>query len=297
MLKNCINLGLIGWPLEHSLSPQIHQAALRKLGLRGSYRLFAIKPNNILDIAISDLLEHVVSGELKGMNVTLPHKQSVLPFLAALTPAAASIGAVNTIYMEKGLLKGDNTDADGFLNDLAQLPLAENSPALILGAGGAARAVVFSLLKAGHPVTIAARNPIKAQGLADSFNNIANTPIQVLPLEAPAFKQVSKKINLVVNATPLGMFPRNETCPWPADLPLPAEACIYDLVYNPVDTLLVRRARQSGLPACSGLGMLVEQAALAFEIWTGTTAPRAVMRQAAQRACEFQTTQLSKRTT
>ena len=297
MPEHRTNLGLIGWPLEHSMSPQIHQAALHKLGICGSYRLFAIEPNNIMDIAISDLLEYIASGELTGLNVTLPHKQTVLSFLPALTPAAARIGAVNTIFLEDGLLKGDNTDAAGFLNDVTQLPLAKHAPALILGAGGAARAVLFSLLEAGHPVSVAARSPIKAQELANSFNGIAKTPIQVLPLEAHALAQVNDKIGLVVNATSLGMSPHIETCPWPETLPLPTHACIYDLVYNPVDTLLVRRARQAGLPARSGLGMLVEQAALAFERWTGLAAPRETMKQAAQQASRFSMNTPSQRTT
>ena len=123
MSEKHINLGLIGWPLEHSLSPCIHQAALKELGLDGNYCLYAIEPNKIQEIAILDLLEHVADGEITGLNVTLPHKQTILSFLAALTPAAARIGAVNTIFMEDGLLKGDNTDAAGFQNDLIQLPV------------------------------------------------------------------------------------------------------------------------------------------------------------------------------
>ncbi len=292
MAKNFINLGLIGWPLDHSLSPRIHQAALRELNLGGQYCLYAIEPNNIQEIAIENLLDHIANGEITGLNVTLPHKQTVLPFLASLTPSAARIGAVNTIFLEDGLLKGDNTDAAGFKNDLLQLPVENNAPALVLGAGGAARAVVFSLVELGYPVYIAARNPEKAEILASSFNNIAKTPIQVLLLKEQSLEKISHEIGLLVNTTPLGMSPRIETCPWPASLPLPVHTCVYDLVYNPVDTLLVRRARLASLPAFSGLGMLVEQAALAFERWTGLAAPRTVMRQ----ACESQISQASQRT-
>ncbi|MDX9865810.1 MAG: shikimate dehydrogenase [Anaerolineaceae bacterium] len=295
MPEQRINLGLIGWPLDHSLSPRIHQAALQELGLAGRYCLYAIEPNHIQDVAILDLLEHVAAGEIDGLNVTLPYKQPVVPLLAALTPSAECIGAVNTIYMENGLLTGDNTDAAGFQNDLQQLPVEKHTPALLLGAGGAARAVLFSLLKAGYSVGVAARNLLQAQELAHSFNAIANTPVEVLPLEKNALSQISRKIGLLVNATPLGMSPDTETCPWPEDLALPLHACVYDLVYNPVDTLLVRRACQAGLPARSGLGMLVEQAALAFERWTGYTAPRAVMRQAVQDACEPRIRQTSQR--
>ena len=295
-MENCTNLGLIGWPLEHSLSPQIHQAALHELNMCGYYCLYAIEPNKFQEIAIFDLLEHVANGEIIGLNVTLPYKQTVLPFLAALTPAAARIGAVNTIYMEDGLLMGDNTDAAGFRNDLLQLPVKKHSSALVLGAGGSARAVVFSLVEAGYSVSIAARDIQKAEILANSFNTIANKPVQTLSLQKDSLAQVSDTIDLLVNTTPLGMSPRIDTCAWPENLPLPLHACIYDLVYNPADTLLVRRARQAGLPACSGLGMLVEQAALSFERWTGLTAPRAIMKQAAQQSCDSQSTQLSPRT-
>lgn len=291
MSKNCINLGLIGWPLDHSLSPYIHQAALQELGLCGKYCLYAIEPNHIQKIAIQDLLDHIASGEITGLNVTLPYKQSVMPFLASLTPSAARIGAVNTIYLEDGLLKGDNTDAAGFRNDLLQLPIKKDTPILVLGAGGAARAVIFSLIQMGHPVNIAARNPVKAEILAASFANIAQHPIQVFPLEENALATISHKIGLLVNTTPLGMVPHPATCPWPDNLSLPIHACVYDLVYNPVETLLVRRARKAGLPASSGLGMLVEQAALAFERWTNHVAPRDVMKQAAQMACKTQTSQ------
>lgn len=295
MMEKCTNLGLIGWPLEHSLSPQIHQAALHELKIFGQYCLYAIEPNNIQGIAFVDLLEHVANGEITGLNVTLPYKQTVLPFLAVLTTAAARIGAVNTIYMEDGLLKGDNTDAAGFQNDLRQLSVEEHTPALVLGAGGAARAVVFSLLEAGHPVSIAARDIQKARVLANSFNNIANMAIQVLSLQEESLSQIRDEIGLLVNTTPLGMSPGVETCAWPENLPFPTHSCVYDLVYNPTDTLLVRRARQAGLAACSGLGMLVEQAALAFERWTGLPAPRAVMKQAALQACEAHNAQLPQR--
>ena len=285
MCPACANFGLIGWPLEHSLSPCIHQAALKEMGICGKYCLFAIQPDENHLQAILDLLEHVRNETgLQGLNVTLPYKQSVLPLLDRLTPAALRIGAVNTIYMEDGLLMGDNTDAAGFLNDLQHLHLAAHAPALVLGAGGSARAVVFSLLQNGHPVTVAARQPEKARTLADSFAEIAAKPIRVLPLEAQYLARADEDTGLLVNTTPLGMNPYTETCPWPDRLPLPPQAAIYDLVYNPPETRLMQRARQSGLPARGGLGMLVEQAALAFERWTGRPAPRAVMQQAAQNA-------------
>lgn len=276
-----INLGLIGWPLEHSLSPQIHQAALRELGLKGKYCLYAIENNGLREQAITDLLEHVANEKIQGLNVTLPYKQIVLSHMASLTPAAARIGAVNTIRLNKGLLQGENTDAAGFMNDLKELPVASKANTLILGAGGAARAVIFSLLEAGHLVTIAARDPQKAQAVANSFSCIAKVPIRVLPLESKALSAIKDDLDLLINATPLGMSPHKDTCAWPKILTMPKHACVYDLVYTPANTMLIQRAQLAGLPARSGLGMLVEQAALAFESWTKKTAPRSAMYQAA----------------
>lgn len=284
MAKTCTNLGLIGWPLEHSLSPRIHHAALKALGICGDYRLFAIPPEEHPRQAILSLLEHLQQGSMQGLNVTLPYKQTVLTLLEALTPAAAQIGAVNTIYKENERLTGDNTDAPGFQNDLRHLPVVPGVPALVLGAGGAARAVVFSLLKLGHPVILAARRPAAAQSLADALKSSMEGSIRIIPYQLLAIRNASKSIGLLVNTTPVGMHPDTAACPWPEDLTLPAQAAVYDLVYNPPETRLLQWARQAGLPARGGLGMLVEQAALAFERWTGLPAPRPAMQQAAETA-------------
>lgn len=263
-------LGLIGYPLGHSLSPKIHAAALNACGLQGDYSLFPIHPED--KPALQALLTRVRTGEIHGLNVTIPHKQNVIEFMDELTPTAQAIGAVNTIYMRGKKLIGDNTDAPGFLSDLKRVSNSSFSiphSALVLGAGGSARAVVYALLNDGWNVTIAARKIEQARQLADSFTNYA--------LRITTFDLQPSTFNLIVNTTPLGMTPNIEASPLPENTIFAENTFIYDLVYNPRVTKLVRDARAQGLNASTGLGMLIEQAALAFEKWTGHTPPRDVL--------------------
>ena len=283
-------LGLIGYPLGHSLSSQIHKAALDSCGLEGDYSLFSIPPDD--HQGLGSLLDRVRHGEIQGLNVTIPHKQNVNPLLDELTPTARAIGAVNTISIQNGKLTGDNTDAPGFLADLREFLTTENTEytekikkekplssvvdkrALILGAGGAARAVVYGLVHDGWDVMIAARRIEQAQELILHYTS--SNPSH--PLHFTHYSSLdSPETTLIINTTPLGMSPNNDVSPWPADLPFPQNAAVYDLVYNPRETNLVRDARLAGIPAITGLGMLIEQAALSFEIWTGCKPQRDVL--------------------
>ena len=268
-----IQLGLIGYPLGHSLSPKIHSAALKACGLEGNYSLFPIHPDN--KQGLNDLLARVRSGEITGLNVTIPHKQNVIEFMDELTPTAKTIGAINTIYLRNNKLIGDNTDALGFLSDLKRFLTMEtrrhgDSNALVLGAGGSSRAAVYALINDSWNVTIAARRIEQAQQLANSF-----THHELLVTDNISNIELSN-IALIVNTTPIGMTPNIDQSPWPENLSFP-NAMIYDLVYNPRETKLVKDAHAQGLQAATGLGMLIEQAALAFEIWTGHNPPRAIM--------------------
>jgi shikimate dehydrogenase len=290
-MKTCAHgsyaLGVTGYPLGHSLSPRLHTAALRASGLQGEYRLYPIPPLPAGQEALEALIVSLRNGRLDGINVTIPHKQGVIPYLDVLTPSALQIGAVNTIFRRDGRLIGDNTDAPGFMADLYKKfpePSISQS-ALVLGAGGSARAVVFALLTAGWHVTIAARRPEKAREIING-STFRNEQCAVIGLESlPEYirniahfqreerdkktSRVHQPLFLIVNTTPVGMLPDIEFSPWPKDLLFPIGAFVYDLVYNPVDTALVSAARSAGLAAASGLGMLIEQAALAFERWTG----------------------------
>ncbi len=268
-----IQLGLIGYPLGHSLSPKIHTAALIASGLEGSYSLFPIASED--KQGLKDLLTRVRSGEITGLNVTIPHKQNVIELMDELTPTAQAIGAVNTIYMRENKLVGDNTDAPGFLADLKRVSSSSfiiPHSALVLGAGGSARAVVYALLNDGWNVNLAARRIEQAQQLSQSFGKY--------DLRLSTFDFQPSTFNLIVNTTPLGMTPNTETSPLPENAVLSKQSFIYDLVYNPRETKLVRDTRAQGLSATTGLGMLIEQAALAFEKWTGVNADRAAMQQA-----------------
>lgn len=255
-------LGLIGYPLGHSLSPKIHTAALKSVHLKGEYSLFPISPDD--HQGLENLLAHVRNGEIAGLNVTIPHKQNVIPLMDELSETASAVGAVNTIYEKDGNLFGDNTDVAGYLADLHRFlgKRKETKKALVLGAGGSARAVIYALLYDGWDVTIAARRQEQANELISQFPNHNS---QLSSIEYPI--SLIPSLSLIVNTTPLGMSPNIAASPYP-QIPFPANAAIYDLVYNPRETKLAQDAQAAGLPAITGLGMLIEQAALSFEIWT-----------------------------
>jgi shikimate dehydrogenase len=271
-----MKLVLLGYPLEHSLSPAMHTAALAELGLTGSSYAAESVPPAGLAAAVNRLRR----PEIGGANVTVPHKQAILPLLDGLTPVAAAIGAVNTIVkQDDGRLIGHNTDAAGFLADLYTLAVRlDRRPVLILGGGGAARAVVAACAGVGARVRLIARRREQAAALLGLAPLVAYdwTPLGLL--------RACDDCGLIVNCTPVGMAPALAASPWIYGTPFPPGAFVYDLVYNPAETVLTRQARAAGLRAATGLGMLVEQGALAFESWTGRTAPRVVMRQAAEAA-------------
>ncbi|MBM3180913.1 MAG: shikimate dehydrogenase [Chloroflexi bacterium] len=275
-MNSSFHLGLIGYPLEHSLSPKLHIAALKACGLQGDYSLFPIHPDD--KQGLKDILNHVRAGEMQGLNVTIPHKQNVISLLDELTDTSISIGAVNTIYMRDNKLTGHNTDAQGFLTDLKRFLTTVtqrhrdllNKNVLVLGAGGSAHAVVYALLNGGWNVTIAARRIEQAEQLLTSFPNYELHITHSTNLRLSTF-------DLLVNTTPLGMSPNIDQSPLPANLSLPSNTLIYDLVYNPRETKLVKDARAKGLFATNGFGMLIEQAALSFEIWAGHNPPREIM--------------------
>jgi len=291
-----VRLGLIGYSLEHSLSPQMHGAALYTLGISGEYRLYPVPPLPEGAKLLKRMIASMRAGELRGLNVTIPHKQAVMSYLDDLTERARAIGAVNTIFRRAGEVVGDNTDAPGFAQDLqvqlqgggsAPLDLPGGRLALVIGAGGAARAVIYALHTQGWRVAAAARRVEQAQALAANFSAAAAggaQSVSALPLERSSLAGLAP--GLIVNASSAGMFPAVETTPWLPGLPFPPGAFVYDLVYNPSQTALMSAARGAGLRACNGLGMLVEQAALALETWLGCIAPRNAMRAAISRAAE-----------
>ena len=262
--------GVIGWPVEHSLSPAIHNAAFVAAGLDWAYVPMPVAPG-ALPIAAAGL----VALGFRGANVTMPHKTGAAALADELSDDARRLGAVNTFLVEGGRLHGHNTDAPGFerflRRDTGFDPAGRR--ALVFGAGGVARAVALALASGGlGRLTVALREPSRA---ADLVATVGDMPVEV---EVVGFDEVDGlERDLVVNATPLGAD--GETAP-----PLPAlheGMLVIDLLYHPAQTPLQTVAREAGATAYGGLGLLLHQAALSFELWTGTPAPLDVMSAAA----------------
>lgn len=265
--------GVLGWPLEHSLSPAIHNAAFRRLGLDWVYLPFAVPPED-LKAAVEGLR---VLGSV-GVNVTMPHKQAIVEHLDDVSGDAEAVGAVNTVQRVGERLVGHNTDVDGFLafaNDDAGLRI-EGSRCLVLGAGGAARAIVHALDHAGAAeIAVAARRTAEAASVAG-----VATVAAARTLEWEELAGTSARFDIIVNATPLGMSGHD---PLPR-LELTEGQAVVDLIYDPPETPLVEAAKQAGGAGWGGLGMLVHQAAASLRIWTGQEAPTEAMSVAALHA-------------
>lgn len=273
-------IGLIGWPVSHSFSPAMHNAAAQALGLNWAYVPLPVAPENVAT-AVSSLS----SLGFRGVNVTVPHKQAVMPLLDELEPGAQAIGAVNTIVVgENGRLTGHNTDWSGFLADLqAHGVSVAGRDCLLLGAGGSARAVAYALAKSGARLHILARRVVQAEQLmADLRPYLPQAQLSCQPLNELQKVSASLSAPLIINSTPLGMTPNEMTSAWPTDFPFPGEATVYDLVYNPPHTRLMQQAEMAGCWAINGLGMLVQQGAKAFALWTGQEPDTAVMTNAIQ---------------
>ncbi len=270
-------IGLIGYPVAHTLSPAMHNAAAAALGLNITYVPLPVTPERL-----PDALCGLIALGFRGVNVTVPHKEAVLPHMDAIFPAARVIGAVNTIVVGDGRLTGFNTDWSGFLSDLERYRLAlYGRDCLVLGAGGSARAVVYALLRRGGRVTIVARRPEQAQRLAAELGAAFPdaTPPTTGSLDAAARLAALLDEPILINTTPLGMAGEySEQSPWPDGAPFPSGAFAYDLVYTPRETRFMAQARAAGRQTANGLGMLVGQAAEAFEVLTGRRPDPAVMR-------------------
>ena len=263
-------IGILGFPVHHSLSPRIHNAALRAQGINMLYVGLAVPPAQ-LTTAVAGLS---ALGFL-GANVTIPHKEAVIPMLDRMTDRAKAVGAVNTLVVRDGLLLGDNTDVAGFLAPLARHRLGA-CRAVVLGAGGAARAAVYAVLTALAPrvVTIAARLLAPAERIARDFAPFG--PVQVTRLRAAAGHLADAQ--LIVNATPVGMHPDAEATPWPDAAVFGPGQLVYDLIYRPGTTRLMREAAARGATVLGGLPMLLGQAAAAYRQWTGKAMPLPAVR-------------------
>ena len=270
--------GIIGDPLGHTMSPAMHNAAFNSLGLNYVYVPFKVK-----SMELRKAIEGIRGLNLRGVNVTIPHKVAVVQLLDKLDPLAERIGAVNTIINDEGILTGYNTDATGFLQTLhdRNVEPAEKK-VLLLGAGGAARAIGHILTREKAKVTILNRKQDLswAEDLAARLSRNYKTDVKALELTPENLKKAISNAEILVNATSLGMSPEIDATPVPAEL-LRADLTVFDVVYNPLQTRLLREAKAVGAQTIDGLEMLVRQGAVSFEIWTGVKPPVEVMREAA----------------
>ncbi len=277
-----LRAGIFGFPISHSISPPMHQAAFDHAGIDASYQAWETHPD-----ALAEGVDRLRDDSYLGANVTVPHKQAVMEHLDEVDDLARRIGAVNTIINRNGHLLGTNTDAEGFITSLKVEGGVEPKglDVALVGAGGAARAAAHALADAGiGSLTIVNRTPERAQALSEEIA-VQGVTSRAVGLADSEYASVCSRANLLINSTSVGMLhgPAEDASPVP-DGAIGPGCVVYDMVYNPPDTPLLRAAERAGAAAVGGLPMLVYQGAAAWSRWTGREAPVAVMFEAARRA-------------
>jgi 3-dehydroquinate dehydratase/shikimate dehydrogenase len=258
--------GVIADPVRHSISPAVHNRAFQARRLDSVYLPFLVTP-----ACLRDFFSLAAKLPLSGFSVTIPHKQKIIRYLDTVDPLARRIGAVNTVWRKAGKWRGTNTDAAGVTGPLARLVKLAKAKVLIVGNGGAARGAACALSDAGAKISLVGRNADRVRALS-----------KICGAEALLKEQLKDHhFDAVIHATPIGMFPHVNDCFFNGNIP--AEI-VFDMVYNPLETVLVKRAREQGKTVVPGLDMFIEQAVRQFEIWTGESAPRPVMHKAAMEA-------------
>ncbi len=278
-------LGIIGYPLGHSMSPVMFRAAFEEYGVDVTYDAWEVAPKDL-----GDFLEGVrcSEGEILGFNATVPHKEAVMAAMDEVSEEAQRAGAVNTVVNDDGRLVGYNTDGAGFVRALREEAGFEfgGSRGLIIGAGGAARGVVMAMSSEGvGEFTIANRTPERAERLAEDLRVHFAGGVRVVAMESGEFIRAAASASLIVQCTTMGMLhsPAADASPLAAE-DIPGDCVVYDLVYNPPETPLMREASRAGARVYGGLSMLVYQGAVGFETWMGRPAPVEAMFKAARTA-------------
>jgi len=255
--------GVIADPVGHSVSPQVHNRAFQSKRIDAVYVPLLVNPNQL-----RDFFQFAEDLPLSGFSVTIPHKRRIIRYLDHVDPLAKRIGAVNTVWRKAGKWRGTNTDAEAVARPLAKLLDLSKATVLLAGNGGAAHSAACALSDAGAKLAITGRNPDRVRAFA-----------RTLGAENLTMEQArAKHFDVVVNATSVGMWPNVKDCIFPDKIP---GDIVFDLVYNPLETELIRRARAQNLQVITGVKMFIEQAIRQFEIWTGESAPRAAMEAAA----------------
>jgi shikimate dehydrogenase len=272
-------LGVLGFPVEHSVSPEMHNAALLAAGVPLVYAAFSVAPDGL-----EAALRGMAAMGFVGANLTIPHKQAGAKLMASLTEEARALGAINTVCFAAGGMVGHNTDVEGFLQPLrrAGMDLA-GLPATVLGAGGAARGVVYGLLRSGARVWLINRSRDRAVTLAADMARAVDGPERICVLDAgsDAARTAVRQSALLVNATSAGMSPYEDIFPPVSGEWLHPGLTVVDLVYRPAETRLLRAAREAGCRTINGLPMLVHQGAASFRMWLGMEPDLSVMEKAA----------------
>ena len=266
--------GLLGHPVDHSLSPAIHNAAFQELGLNFVYLAFPVQD---LEGAIRGIR---ALGHIRGLSVTIPHKVAVLPLLDSVGTTVKHIGSVNTIIKDRGLLVGSNTDASGAIQALRQGGVElSGQRVVILGSGGAARAIAFGICAEGkiEQLTLLGIDDKERMNLAADLKAKTTTPINEASLSPESLQSAMAQAHLLLHCTPIGMHPKNEESCVPKHL-LRRDLTVMDIVYNPLNTRLLRDAQAAGCRTIQGIEMFLHQAIGQFELWTGEPAPVEVMR-------------------
>ena len=266
--------GVIGNPVEHSLSPAIHNAAFQKLGINCVYLAWRVE-------AIGDAMRGLRAlGNFRGASVTIPHKVSAIQFLDRVEPTARKIGAINTIVAEKGQLTGYNTDATGALRALREGAVdLQGRHVIILGSGGAARAIAFALAaeSGADKLTVFGIDDHERAALASAVRSTSALAVDDLHLDDDALRKTLPYAQVLIHCTPIGMSPKPDATCVPASF-LHAGLAVMDIVYNPRETRLLKNAKEAGCKTIPGLEMFLNQAAAQFELWTNRPAPVDVMR-------------------
>lgn len=277
-MRKPLRLGIFGWPVKHSKSPQMHEAAAKAVGLQLSYELFGVPPERLAE-AVAE--QH--QAGIDGYNLTVPHKQAIMAEIDEVTPSARAIGAVNTVVRTEGRYVGHNTDAPGLVRSLEEAGVQlRGAKVLILGAGGASRAAAVGLAEAeASKVVVLARRLEQAEALASSLRGHLPCAIEAGPMKdaEPYFAEAS----VLVQATSATLASNPGAGAFAEALPMDSldeGAAVVDMVYDPLETSVLARAKAHGAKTVDGLGMLLHQGAIAFEMWTGVQAPVEVMRKA-----------------
>ncbi|MCQ6558385.1 shikimate dehydrogenase [Paenibacillus mendelii] len=270
--SHTVLFSVIGDPVRHSKSPIMMNRAFRERGINGIYTAFHVQGERL-----GDFIAGVRAMGIRGVNVTIPHKLEVMPFLDVIDESAQVIGAVNTIVNDNGKLTGYNTDGLGYVRSLKEEvePELAGKRILILGAGGATRGIVYALLREGvSEITISNRRVERAQELADTFGGSAD----IRAIGSDAIREACASAEIVIHTTPVGMYPNVDETPIDASW-LQPEAIASDILYNPLKTRYLEEAERRGCRIHGGLGMFIYQGAYAFEYWTGVPAPVEAMRE------------------